>query len=67
MINQWLIGFYTENGATFITNSMKKEEQIFVWTWNKESKKLKNFQTITRDDEPQPTVQSEQAEPEQCQ
>ena len=57
----------TINGETFIPIFSKKEEEIVVWTSEKESKKTKNSSSkISRKDESGPSVQSELGEPEQC-
>ena len=55
-----------ENGATLITNFRQKEEKIIVWTWEKRKQKTEKFSKVSRVDQPETSVQSEQAEPEQC-
>ena len=45
--------------------SGKREEKIIVGAWEKENYKTKKIPKITRVDEVDPSVESEQAEPEQ--
>ena len=48
-----------------ITNFKKKEDEINVGNWEKGKQKIKHFSKTTRVDDADPSVESEQVEPEQ--
>ena len=72
MVNPPLTGCNTKNGATLqklqekspISGKWKRKRLLEIE--KKESKKLKRFQKLLDADEPELSVQSEEAEPDQC-
>ena len=43
MENPQLMGYEPEHGAKLITNLLRKEDKIIVWTWEKGNEKLEHF------------------------
>lgn len=59
MINPQLVGSNTKNGAAIISNFTRKEEYIFIWTWEEEKWKTKKFSKITKVKETESSVSLE--------
>lgn len=59
MINPQLIGSNTKNWAAITSNFTRKEEYIFIWTWEEENWKTKKFSKISKVKETESSVSLE--------